>query len=101
MRSTLVKPHWVIANEVRDFLLSVPGLELWADYGAYDHVALCQLWGTMMALPDGIPMWTHDLRQAIELAGNPDLPEQGEGEHNALADARHNLAIARHLGLVT
>jgi hypothetical protein len=25
-------------------------LELWAWYGAYDHVALAQLWGSMVAL---------------------------------------------------
>ncbi|HEY8112220.1 MAG TPA: hypothetical protein VII16_05065 [Actinomycetes bacterium] len=39
----IVKPHWVIANEVRDFILGQPDPQLWAWYGAYDHVALCQL----------------------------------------------------------
>lgn len=47
LSSTLVKPRWVIANEVRDFIVGthpdeLPYVELWADYGAYDHVALCQ-----------------------------------------------------------
>ena len=28
-------------------------IELWAWVGAYDHVALCQLWGPMPALPTG------------------------------------------------
>ena len=32
------------------------------DYGAYDHVALAQLSGPMVLLPDGVPMWTNDLR---------------------------------------
>jgi hypothetical protein len=43
---TRVKPKWVIANEVRDFIQATDEVEpqLWADYGAYDHVALCQLW---------------------------------------------------------
>jgi len=98
--SALVKPKWVIANEVRDFLTETPGLELWAWYAAYDHVALAQLWGRMIGLPDGIPMWTSDLRQEAERLGNPALPEQQEGVHNALADARHNLVRAQALGLV-
>ena len=99
--STLVKPSWVIANEVREFILSVPGpRELWADYGAYDHVALCQLWGPMIRLPKGIPMWTHDLRQEIERLGSPEVPAQESGEHNALADAHHNKVIAEFLGLL-
>lgn len=99
--SSLVKPKWAIANEVRDFLTETPGLELWAWYAAYDHVALAQLWGRMIGLPKGIPMWTNDLRQEAERLGNPPLPEQEEGIHNALADARHNLVRAQALGLVT
>jgi hypothetical protein len=40
-----VRSRALIAHEVRDFLLSGAGEpELWAWYGAYDHVALCQLW---------------------------------------------------------
>jgi hypothetical protein len=92
-----VKPHWVIANEVREFILVAPDPQLWAWYAAYDHVALCQLWGTMMQLPDGVPMWTNDLKQEAERLGNPKVPEQAAGEHNALADARHNRAIAEFL----
>jgi hypothetical protein len=96
-----VKPKWVIANEVRDFIQACPDTEpqLWADYGAYDHVALCQLWGTMMQLPPGVPMWTHDLRQEIERLGidTSELPPQTEGVHNALADARHNQTVRRWL----
>lgn len=89
-RNTQVKPRWVIANEVRDFIQATgPDVQLWADYGAYDHVTLCQLWGRMIDLPDGIPMWTHDLRQEWERAGQPDLPPLPEAaEHNALDDAR-------------
>ena len=98
--SSLVKPKWVIANEVRDFLTATPDLELWAWYAAYDHVALAQLWGRMIGLPDGIPMWTNDLRQEAERQGNPPLPEQESGIHNALADARHNVEIAKALGVI-
>jgi len=109
------KPMWVldndhpdvkfrcrIANEVRDFLLQDDDKpQLWAWYAAYDHVALCQLWGPMTALHSeplkGIPKLTYDLKQECDSLGNPRLPEQAEGEHNALEDARHNLVRARFL----
>lgn len=94
---TRVKPHWVIANEVRDFILAEPDPQLWAWYGAYDHVVLCQLWGPMIALPGGVPMFTCDLKQEAERLGNPKVPEQESGEHNALEDARHNRVIAEFL----
>jgi hypothetical protein len=79
-----------IAAKVEYFILSTPDVELWAWYGAYDHVALCQLWGRMIDLPPGVPMWTNDLKQECMRLGNPQMPEQAEGHHNALADARHN-----------
>src|SRR5258707_3917723 len=87
--SSLVKPRQVIANEVRDFILAAPEPELWAWYAAYDHVALCQLWGPMTSLPKGIPMWTNDLKQEAQRLGDSDLPSMpGVAEHNALSDAR-------------
>lgn len=96
-KSTLVKPKWVIANEVRDFLTCISEGDrpfLWANYSAYDHVALAQLWGPMIHLPKGIPMWTHDLQQLLEqLPGSFDEPTQLDSEHNALADARHNYRV--------
>jgi hypothetical protein len=64
--------------------------ELWGYYSAYDHVAFCQLFGTMMDLPKAYPMYTRDIKQWCDEVGNPKLPEQGKGEHNALADARWN-----------
>lgn len=111
MRSPLVKPKWVIANEVREFI--VGGIkpmgehngaktywseelpELWAYYGAYDHVALAQLWGPMIHLPKLMPMWTHDLMQLIEPLKGFALPEQQGSAHNALDDARWNLEVLR------
>ena len=93
-----VKPVAQIAREVREFLLAGDGKpELWAWYAAFDHVALAWLWGPMIDLPKGIPMLTKDLKQRCDDLGNPTLPEQPEGEHNALADARHNAVRARFL----
>jgi len=71
--------------------------ELWAWYAAYDHVVLCQLWGRMPDLPRRMPRFTRDLRQLWEECGSPPLPRQGEGQHSAIADARHNLARWRAL----
>ncbi|WP_327377982.1 3'-5' exoribonuclease [Streptomyces sp. NBC_01216] len=86
-----------ITDRVHDFILDTDDPQLWAWYGAYDHVALAQLAGPMAHLPDGIPMWTNDLRQEAQRLGNPQLPEQPAGVHNALADARHNLVRAQAL----
>lgn len=92
-----VQPLPEIASQVRRFITDTTNPQLWAWYGAYDHVALAQLYGPMINLPNGIPMWTNDLRQEAERLGNPQLPEQPSGTHNALADARHNLVRARFL----
>src|SRR5665811_783334 len=43
------KPRLMIAEQIVGFVGKQP--EFWADYGAYDWVALCQLYGTMMQLP--------------------------------------------------
>ncbi|GAA3818965.1 MULTISPECIES: polyadenylate-specific 3'-exoribonuclease AS [Amycolatopsis] len=67
------------------------GIELWAWYAAYDHVALAQLWGTMPELPRQLPRFTRDLRQRWEDVGKPKLPLPPQNAHDALADARFNL----------
>lgn len=83
-----VVPKPRIAAAVRRFLGATPAAELWAWYGAYDHVVLSQLWGPMVDHPAGVPMWTNDLKQEAVRLGSPQLPKQEGAEHNALADAR-------------
>jgi hypothetical protein len=63
MASNNVMPRRMIRNAVRDFILATPDAELWAWYGAYDHVVLCQLFGRMADLPSGFPMFTCDIKQ--------------------------------------
>jgi len=84
-------PAWRSRARIRADLLELLGPEpvLWAWYGAYDHVALCQLWGDMTALPRALPRFTMDVRQLWEHLGRPPLPRQESGLHDALADARH------------
>jgi hypothetical protein len=87
-----------VAEDVKNFILTTEDPQLWADYGAYDHVALAQLFGPMIDLPEGIPMWTSDLRQEWARAGRPDLPSlPGVTEHNALSDAREVMFRLRWL----
>lgn len=63
-------------------------VELWAWYGAYDHVVLCQLFGAMGELPAGVPMFTHELAQLAEEHPQVVLPPQPIRRHNAIHDAR-------------
>lgn len=105
--SKLIKSRATIRHEVFKFIddnsdiitgSASDNIELWAWYGAYDHVALAQLWGPMMNLPTAIvPMFTCDLKQELErkirVTGNRrlryELPKMESGNlHNALDDAR-------------
>jgi hypothetical protein len=89
------KPKKQIAAEVLEFLLAGDGRpELWAWYSAYDHVAYAQLWGKMINLPEGLPMYTNDAKSFLHWAlprvqDRNGFPAQAEGVHDALADARH------------
>ena len=62
-------------------------IELWGYYADYDHVALCWLFGPMVALPKGMPMYTRDFKQLIDMFGNPKLPTFAKKEHVAIEDA--------------
>jgi len=88
------KPRHVIRDELLAFL-TADGRdpETWAWYGDYDHVVICQLWGTMPDLPRPMPRFTRELRQEWERIGKPELPTQEQGRHHALEDARHNARI--------
>jgi hypothetical protein len=86
-----------IRKEVAEFLLAKDQPELWAWFSAYDHVVLAQLFGTMLDLPDGIPMFTNDVRSLVEWAGVDTLPQQATGVHDALEDARHVRRMFEHI----
>jgi len=92
-----VKIREQIAADVFAFIRGTDDPQLWAWYGAYDHVAYAQLFGRMIDLPEGLPMFTCDLKQECERLGNPRVPQQQTGRHDALEDARHNREIARFL----
>jgi hypothetical protein len=99
--SVLVKPRQSIANEAREFFGFDPpeDVELWSWHGAYEHGALSKLW-VPGNRPEGLPDWTNNLKQEHVRQGSPELPTREPGEHNALADARYNMAIAKALGVI-
>ena len=62
--------------------------EFWGYYADYDWVLFCWLFGKMVDLPDGWPMFCRDVQQLKEYCINQRLPEQDETEHHALCDGR-------------
>lgn len=86
-------------------------IEIYAYYADYDWVLFCSLFGRMIDLPEGMPMYCRDLKQMLDEAymhqenkheGKtrleawledvktlPTFPTQGN-EHNALDDAKWN-----------
>jgi hypothetical protein len=74
-----------IAADILEFAGEDP--EFWAYYADYDWVVLCQLYGRMVDLPKGWPMFCRDLKQVLVENGNPRPPKQTLAAHHALADA--------------
>jgi hypothetical protein len=86
-----------IAEDVQWFVGSRP--EFWGFYADYDWVALCQLYGPMMEIPDNWPRFCLDLQQEAYLWGES-LPGRKDGrEHNALADALWTFATWKRLAI--
>ena len=89
-------PRRDIASEIHRFChpntYGTP--EFWADYGSYHWVIFSQLFGLMVDLPEGFPMYCNDIQQlerslreeAGELINK--MPTQLQGLHHALEDAR-------------
>ncbi len=102
-RSAEVIEEWVqevcpVDPEISPF----PMPEFWADYGSYDWILLCQLFGPMIERPVGWPMFVRDIQQLREMTGYTEaLPEPAGQAHNALDDAlnvqeRYEILTATH-----
>jgi len=76
--------------------------EFYAYYADYDWVVFCWLFGRMIDLPEGFPMYCRDLKQTLDKSwksrkirgltnpkNHPEYPKQYD-EHNALCDAKWN-----------
>lgn len=128
------KTNKEIASEIKNFChfwntldtgrsLQNHPIEFYAYYADYDWVAFCWLFGKMMDLPKGFPMYCRDLKQILDeyalnakfangsiqganlenrltwIKSESDYPKQ-ENEHNALADARWNKKLHEFLNSI-
>lgn len=96
-------PRKKIAEDIIGFLSGMSKVEIWGYFADYDWVVFCQLFGRMIDLPKGFPMFCLDLKQEMHLAGvkREDLPEslrKSTIEHHALVDARWNRDLHVWLG---
>lgn len=98
--------HAQIAQAVREFVChnynDFTKNQLYGYYVSYDHVALAQLFGTMVKMPKGMPWFSFDLKQMIEedphrLGNLADTVPHYGAEHNALEDARWNKLLYEHI----
>ena len=86
-------PNYIIADEIKNFV-GYPDYkngkpEFWGYFADYDWVSFCWLFGAMIDLPEGFPMYCNDLIQVLKQYNLPKLPKP-EGEHNALVEAKWN-----------
>jgi hypothetical protein len=76
-------------------------LEFWAYFADYDWIVMCQMFGTMMDLPENFPKYCMDLQQWWVQQGRPFkaklFPPQPTNRHNALADAKWNVGVWKAL----
>lgn len=86
--------------------------EFYAYFADYDWVVFCWIFGNMMDLPNGFPMYCNDLKQVfeqkqdwlrlptaknhIDLKSHSHYPKQ-ENEHSAIHDARWNKKLHEFL----
>lgn len=83
-------PLVAIKPEVLAFIERHPQpYEFWAYFADYDWVVFCQLFGRMIDLPTGFPMFCCDLKQEMKRQGirREELPPIANA-HDALSDAR-------------
>ncbi len=78
-----------IASDIKEFCPDIKP-QFWGYYADYDWVVFCQIFGSMMQLPKGWPMYCRDIKQLCFHLGDRELPKQNSTEHNALNDARWN-----------
>lgn len=81
--------HKFISNDGK--IGSRKDVQLWGYYGAYDHVALAQIYGSMVNLPEPIPMFTRETMQIAPVGA--EYPTRTTQEHHALNDALYQKEI--------
>ena len=124
------KSNEIIADEIKTFVGTEQTIGNWNEikdnwvvdfygyYSDYDWVAFCWLFGTMVKLPKGFPMYCKDLKQMLDDKADFELPNQPKNErvdvlknsskypkqsneHNALSDAKWNLELFKFIRCVS
>jgi hypothetical protein len=96
-------PPWMSRQDIKEAVLKFAPPEskphFWAYFADYDWVVFCQLFGKMVDLPQGYSMFCRDLKQVMYHFGvhKKDTPPKPVNAHDALADARWNLALFKYL----
>lgn len=89
---------WVSRSEIKRRIVEFVGMDpsprFWAYFADYDWVVFCQLFGAMVNLPKGFPMYCLDIKQwqyhlGITQSLKAFVPQMA-GNHDALCDARWN-----------
>ena len=106
------KEQWILDYDTKD-------VQFYGYYCDYDWVVFCWLFGRMIDLPSGFPMYCIDLKQtldekqiylnyyghskesgligtSLDIKKHPTYPKQ-TNEHNALADVKWNKALYEFL----
>ncbi len=114
----------LIASKVREWIGVDENIEFYGYYSDYDWVVFCWLFGRMIDLPKGFPMYCRDLKQTLDEKVNIFLTQNRKyltpptfdtaldvvksmlaypkqtNEHNALADAKWNYDLYKFLTTV-
>jgi len=91
-------PYGQIKTEILNFIGNDKP-EFWGYYADYDWVVFCWLFGSMIDLPNGWPMYCRDLKQLMDTVSinrKVSFPAP-KGEHNALIDAIWNKKLHQYL----
>jgi hypothetical protein len=85
-----------LAHEINHFFKDDEHPIIYADYGGFDYVCFCWVFGSMMKLPSKFEMFFRELRvSCIELGiKDSDVPQIGT-LHSAIDDAKWNMALLK------
>lgn len=83
---------WATRREIKEKIIAFTAAgggkpEFWGYYCDYDWVAFSQLFGTMIELPKGFPMYCRDVKQWADQLGDVNIPKPEVEIHHALVDA--------------
>lgn len=77
-------------EKVKYYKVNPQPCELYGYYSAYDHVCLAWLFGKMIDLPDGFPMYTNDLKQMFDEKQNKFRQDHEINPTKLMADLQKN-----------